>query len=53
MRVQSNITRILFKHVEFNWFKRRILHGLNSAIRLGVCKMGRLNQAYEEKNYIA
>ena len=29
----------------FNWFRRRILHALNLAIRFDACKMRRLNRA--------
>ena len=44
---QSNmrVTRIELKYAAFNWFRRRILHAFNLAIRFGACKMRRLNQA--------
>ena len=47
MELQSNIrlTRIKLKYVAFNWFRRRILHAFNLAIRFGACKMRRLNRA--------
>ena len=46
---QSNIrlSRIELKYVAFNWFRRRILHALNSAIRFGARKMRRLNRALD------
>ena len=52
---QSNIrlTRIELKYVAFNWFRRRILHALNSAIRFGAYKMRRLNRALKVANQLA
>ena len=39
------VTRIELKYAAFNWFRRRILHAFNLAIRFDACKMRRLNQA--------
>ena len=50
---QSNIglTRIELKFAAFNWFRRRILHAFNLAIRFGACKKQRLNQALQGLTY--
>ena len=44
-RIFNWLASIELNYVAFNWFRRRILHALNSAIRFGVCKMWRLNRA--------
>ena len=43
--INIRLTRIELKCVAFNWFRRRILHAVNLAIRFGACKMRRLNRA--------
>ena len=61
LQASSSLIRIpririwLLKYVAFDWFRRRILHAFNLAIRFGLCKMRRLNRAlHTEKrvNYL-
>ena len=40
---QKRQTLHLISTVEFNWFKRRTSHALNSRVKFGTCEIRRLN----------